>query len=131
MRKLFLSALLLLSCTAAFAQTYNYLTFVTAQGEQSLKAEGMVITFSDGNLIAAGTEGTVTFPLTSLSTFYFAETATGISPTAAEKQQKADVYTVAGAFVGTYDGNVRLDEVLKKGIYLVKYKDETRKLIVR
>ena len=60
----------------AQAGGYDYLTFEKSDGRQvSVKADGLKMTFTDGNLVARNNEGTMTFALAELSKMFFAETS--------------------------------------------------------
>jgi hypothetical protein len=131
MKKFFLLTLCIIFSTISFAQSYSYLTFATAKGEQSMKSEGMVITFSDGKLIAKNAEETVEFDIADLSKFFFSETPTAISVPDASESSEVTVYNVSGQYVGKFRSSDTLETQLPKGIYVVKDKTETRKLIVK
>ncbi len=137
MRKIAFIFLLALTCNAAAnAETYEYLVFTTAAGEVSMKAEGTKITFSDGNLIAKNAEDTQTLPLSSLSKFYFSDTAsntmTGIDEvSSAPIAEKADVYNISGQRIGSYSYTEGETLPLPEGVYIVKGTSGTKKITVK
>ncbi len=131
MKRLVLISLCIMGSMASFAQTFDYLTFVTAQGEKSMKSDGLVITFSDGKMTAKNAEGTATFDLSSLSKFFFSETATAIEQPTVETADGVTVYCVSGQFAGVYGSVEAARNALAKGIYIVKDKRTTRKIFVK
>ena len=131
MKKLFFLLLCMFSATGAFAQGYNYLTFTTAQGERSMISEGLVITFSNGKLIAQNALETYEFNISDLSKFFFSETATDVKQITPVESGEVVVYNMSGQFVGRYANASTLNQSLRKGIYVVKAKDKTQKLIVK
>ena len=132
-----------LLCSAmASAQTYSYLTLRKASGEeQSLAIEGLKITFSDGNLVAANREKTTIVPLSEMGRLYFSATPTSIasasreleSPSARIVNGRLQVEAPAGTLVAVYgmDGRRMPLEGLQRGIYVVKVGSKTLKVIAR
>ncbi len=131
MKKTAFAILLMLACTASRADTYKYLVFSTTAGEDiAMTAEGMKITFSDGNLVADNGTETRTMALSELSHFCFSDTTTGISAATAERTaEAAEVYNVSGQRVGTVCGGGTLS--LPRGTYILKSGDGTKKLVVK
>lgn len=100
----------------ARAADYNYLVFTLNDGsEQAIVANGLNITFTDGNLVAAtASETLATIPLATLQKMQFSESTTGISdlPTDGDDDIKA-IYDLQGRMMP-------LDTQLPKGTYIVK-----------
>ncbi|MDO4929960.1 MAG: hypothetical protein Q4E59_02380 [Bacteroidales bacterium] len=138
-----ITLLLLFALTAVLgttAQSLSYLTFRTADGtEQSLTAVGLKLTFSDGQLVATGNDGTTTFSLTDLSSMFFSETVTGISNVSGASATKVrivngalKVTAPAGSTISvrTTDGRqVNKDQYLPKGMYIVRVNNQSFKVL--
>lgn len=131
MKKLFFISLCAMLTLASHAQSYSYLTFATAKGEQSMKADGLVITFTDGKLIAKNAGETAEFNIGDVSKFYFSETPTDISKAFVSDSKEVIVYNVSGQYVGKFRSFDSLETQLPKGIYVVKDKAATHKMIVK
>ena len=131
MKRTVLISLCMIGSLASFAQTYDYLTFATTQGEKSMKADCMVITFSDGKMIVKNNEETSTFDLSQMSKFFFSKTPTAIAQPEVEAGDEVTVYSVSGQFAGVYGSVEAAKNALARGIYVVKDKQTTRKMIVK
>lgn len=111
----------------ARAADYNYLVFTLNDGsEQAIVANGLNITFTDGNLVAAtASETLATIPLATLQKMQFSERTTGISdlPTDGDDDIKA-IYDLQGRMMP-------LDTQLPKGTYIVKTSRRTIKVHVK
>jgi hypothetical protein len=109
------------------AADYNYLVFTLNDGsEQAIVANGLNITFTDGNLVAAtASETLATIPLATLQKMQFSESTTGISdlPTDGDDDIKA-IYDLQGRMMP-------LDTQLPKGTYIVKTSRRTIKVHVK
>ena len=104
--------------------TYTYLTFETTDGAKaSVSVESLKLTIS-GNTLTADSQ---TFILSNLSRMYFSmtdETVSGIEEiTSTTLDEAADIYDLQGHKVSK--------EQMKKGIYIVKTKNKTYKMIVK
>ena len=118
--------------------TYNYLMVTNADGNCTpLVAEGLKMTFTNGNLTATSADGTTTtLPLASLATMVFAENADGaatvIDSTAdSDRQGTVEVYSLSGTCLGTFESMSQLKATLKAGIYVVKQNGTTKKISVK
>lgn len=111
----------------ARAADYNYLVFTLNDGsEQAIVANGLNITFTDGNLVAAtASETLATIPLATLQKMQFSESTTGISdlPTDGDDDIKA-IYDLQGRMMP-------IDTQLPKGTYIVKTSRRTIKVHVK
>ena len=111
----------------ARAADYNYLVFTLNDGsEQAIVANGLNITFTDGNLVAAtASETLATIPLATLQKMQFSESTTGISdlPTDGDDDIKA-IYDLQGRMMP-------LDTQLPKGTYIIKTSSRTIKVFVK
>lgn len=105
------------------AADYTYLTFETTDGAKaSVEISSLTITVS-GNTLTAGSQ---TFALSNLLKMYFsnADETTAIEEITAETLDEAvDVYDLQGHKVSK--------DQLRKGIYIVKSKSRTYKMMVK
>ena len=107
---------------------YTYLTFEMTDGAKvSVPVSSLTITIS-GNTLTAGSQE---FTLSNLKKMYFsnADQTTGIEEMANDALDEAtEIYDLNGRKMG--DGEW-LDGKLPKGVYIVKTKDKTYKMLVR
>ena len=124
MKKIFILLTVLLATLTAQAEGYTYLTFETTDGAKaSVAVENLTLTIS-GTTLTAGSQQ---FTLSNLSKMYFStsdETATGIEEiTSASIEEDTDIYDLQGHKVSK--------EQMRKGVYIVKTKSRTYKMVVR
>ena len=124
MKKLFLLLTVLVTTLTAQAEGYTYLTFETTDGAKaSVAVENLTLTIN-GTTLTAGSQQ---FTLSNLSKMYFStsdETATGIEEiNSASIEEATDIYDLQGHKVSK--------EQMKKGVYIVKTKSRTYKMVVR
>lgn len=123
MKKIILLLTLLVGALTAQAGDYTYLTFETTDGvKASVSVEGLSLTFS-GTTLTAGSQS---FSLSNLSKMYFStsDETTGIEEiTAATLDEAADIYDLQGHKI--------TKNQMKKGVYIVKTKNKTYKMVVR
>lgn len=124
MKKLFLLLTVLVTTLTVQAEGYTYLTFETTDGAKaSVSVENLTLTIS-GTTLTAGSQQ---FTLSNLSKMYFStsdETATGIEEiTSASIEEATDIYDLQGHKVSK--------EQMRKGVYIVKTKSRTYKMVVR
>ena len=102
---------------------YTYLTFETTDGAKaSVSVEELTLSIS-GTTLTAGTQ---TFTLTNLSKMYFSNTddTTGVEEiTSATLDEATDIYDLQGHKVTKAQ--------MTKGVYIVKTKSRTYKMVVR
>lgn len=104
--------------------TYPYLTFETTDGAKaSLPVSSLTLTIN-GTTLTAGEE---TFTLSNLSKMYFSssdETTSGIDEiTSATLDEATSIYDLQGHKVSK--------DQMKNGVYVVKTKNKTYKMIVK
>ena len=137
MKRLLLLLMVMAATIAAHANDYDYpyLTVKTADGtETSVAVTELVLTVSDGRLLATNGDGTVAFTLSDLSKMYFAGNSSGISTavtTYPAPDGEVEVYTTGGILVGRYDSVATAKSKLRSGIYVMKTSDRTLKTVVR
>ncbi|MBR6962527.1 MAG: hypothetical protein IKH86_02750 [Prevotella sp.] len=117
--------------TAALADDgYDYLVFSLQDGtSQSVTAVGTSITFSGTNAVVSNGSTKFTLSLADLASMFFSSdaSATGISTidadgTSADNGEATEIYTLNG---------VRVDDMSKRGVYIVKKNGKTFKQVVR
>jgi len=124
MKKILLSLLVAMGALTAQADSYTYLTFETTDGAKtSVSVSSLTLTIS-GTTLTAGSQS---FTLSNLSKMYFStsdETTTGIEEiTNAALDEATDIYDLQGHKV--------TKEQMRKGVYIVKTKNRTYKIVVR
>ena len=124
MKKILLLLTILVGTLTAQAEDYTYLTFETTDGAKaSVSVSDLTLSIS-GTTLTAGTQS---FTLSNLSKMYFStsnETTTGIEAiTSATLDETTDIYDLQGRRVTKTQ--------MKRGIYVMKTKQGTRKVSVR
>ena len=124
MKKLVVFLLMMMGTMAVHAADYAYLTFETTDGAKaSVSVENLTLTIS-GTTLTAGSQS---FTLSNLSKMYFStsdETTNGIQEiTNAALDEATDIYDLQGHKV--------TKEQMRKGVYIVKTKSRTYKMVVR
>ena len=124
MKKLVVFLTMMMGTLAIHAADYIYLTFETTDGAKaSVSVENLTMTIS-GTTLTAGSQS---FSLSNLSKMYFStsdETTTGIEEiTNAALDEATDIYDLQGHKV--------TKEQMRKGVYIVKTKNRTYKMVVR
>ena len=123
MKKIVIIMMALVGALTVQAEEYAYLTFETTDGAKaSVDVSSLTLTVS-GNTLTAGSQ---TFTLSNLSKMYFSNTSetTAIEEiTTATLDEAADIYDL--------QGNKVTKEQMKRGVYIVKTKSKTYKMIVK
>lgn len=116
-------ALAALFCLEAYAEDFPYLTFETTDGAKvSFASRGLAMGFSE-NILNVGQE---TFEISNLSKMYFSATneTSGISQIElTDINSAAEIYDLQGNRVQT--------EMMSNGIYMIRDKNATYKVIVK
>ena len=129
MRKIVLLLMVLVGVLTARTEGYTYLTFETTDGAKaSVAVESLTLSIS-GNTLTAGEKS---FTLANLAKMYFSETdestATGIEAvSSAALDEVTEIYDLNGRKVARPSSNGQLP----RGVYIVKTKEKTFKLVVR
>ena len=123
MKKFFLFLTILVGTLTAQAEDYTYLTFETTDGAKaSVAVADLTLTIS-GTTLTAGTQS---FTLSNLSKMYFSNTdeTTGIETiTSATLDEDTDIYDLQGHKVTKAQ--------MQKGVYIVKTKNRTYKIVMK
>ena len=124
MKKLLVLLTMMMGTLAVHAADYTYLTFETTDGAKaSVSVENLTMTIS-GTTLTAGSQS---FSLSNRSKMYFStadETTTGIQEvTSVALDEATDIYDLQGHKV--------TKEQMRKGVYIVKTKSRTYKMVVR
>lgn len=132
MKKLLLTLIIIAASFAALADGYPYLIFQTTDGTvRAMAVEAMTISVSGGNLVATNSEETQTFALAELDKMFFSESTTGIEEMFSPDGGEVDVFAVTGAHLGKYASAIEATTHLKTGIYVLKSKSSTIKIVVK
>ena len=123
MKKFIVSLLMMMGALAVHADNYTYLTFETTDGTKvSVPASSLTISISSTTLTA----DSQSFLLSNLSKMYFsdADETTGIEEiTKATLDEASEIYDLQGHKVSK--------EQMRKGVYIVKTKNRTYKMVVK
>lgn len=123
MKKLLLTLVAGIAVLTAKAADYPYLTFETIDGAKaSVSVESLNITISGATLTA----GTESFQLSNLAKMYFSaseEVTTGIKTAKIDDGEILEVYNLQGRKVS--------EDQMQQGVYVIKTKCGTNKLIVK
>ena len=124
MKKIILFLTMLVGGLTAQAEDYTYLTFETTDGAKASVSVASDVTLSiSGTTLTAGTQQ---FTLSNLSKMYFStsDEATGISEVMkANLDEATEIYDLQGHKVSK--------EQMRCGVYIVKTKSRTYKMVVR
>ena len=124
MKRIVLLLMAVVGVLTIHAADYTFLTFETTDGAKaSVAVENLTITVS-GTTLTAGTQ---TFTLSNLAKMYFStsdESTTGIEEiTSATLDEATDIYDLQGHKVSKAQ--------MCKGVYIVKTKSKTFKMVVK
>ncbi len=132
MKHIITLSLFILVCSFARADKYEYLVFTTTSGDMSMICDGVVITFSENELLAVNSEETLSIPLSTLSKFAFSYDTTGLESIFSDLGTgPVDIYNAAGIYMGRMSYTTGETLSLPKGIYILKGDSGSKKLIVR
>ena len=114
----------LVGALTAQAADYNYLTFETTDGAKvSVPVSSLSISIN-GTTLTAGSQS---FTLSNLNKMYFS--TTGESTTGIEEITRADIDEATDIF--NLQGHKVTKEQMKRGVYIVKTKNRTYKIVVK
>ena len=124
MKKILLLLTILVGTLTAQADSYSYLTFETTDGAKaSVSVSDLTLSISGITLTA----GTQSFTLSNLNKMYFSttdESTTGIEEiTSATLDEATDIYDLQGHKVTKAQ--------MRRGVYIVKTKSRTYKMVVK
>ena len=134
MKKQVLTTLITLGTLQAQAYDYPYLVFQNTEGTTAVLAvEQLSITISNGQLVATNADGTQSLPLADLSKMYFTQQAdlTGISNAGTQEEEVVEVFTTGGVKLGKYLNINEAKISLKPGLYILKSKQKSFKIVVK
>ena len=123
MKKTLIALMVLAGTLTVQADSYSYLTFETTDGAKtSVAVSSLTLTIS-GTTLTAGSQS---FNLSNLSKMYFStgNETTGVQTiTAEDLDEAAEIYDLRG--------NKVTKSQMKKGVYIVKTKKGTCKMVVK
>lgn len=123
MKKYFLMMMVLVGTLTAQAEGYSYLTFETTDGTKASVPTSLLTLTISGTTLTVGEQ---TFTLTNLSKMYFSNTdeTAGIEEiTNATLDEATEIYNFQGHKVNKTQ--------MRKGVYIVKTKSKTCKIVVK
>lgn len=127
MKSFILGILMMVGTLPTMAGNYPYLTFELTDGAKaSVSVSSLSLSFN-GNTLKAGAQ---TFTISNLSKMYFSSTdetnggATAIEKLTADDLEGKEIYDLNGHRLDS-------DAQLPRGVYIVKSKNKTCKIVVR
>jgi len=127
MKKILLLLTMMVGAMTAQAEDYTYLTFETTDGAKaSVSVEGLTLSIS-GTTLTAGTQS---FTLSNLSKMYFSNTDES-STTGIETIENSQLTIDNSTDIYDLQGHKVTKEQMSKGVYIVKTKSKTYKMVVR
>lgn len=127
-KKILILSMLATMSSHVLADGYGYMVFTLTDGSmQSIAANGLNLSFGNGKLTATSGTEIVAIPLESLQSMAFSkEGLTGIQPIDYGQltiDDSTEIYNLRGQKVSK--------EQMQRGIYIVKTKERTYKMIVK
>ena len=111
------------------ADDYGYMVFTMSDGTtQSISADGLSLSFSDGSLTAVSGTNTLSIPLANLTKMAF---STGNETAVTEIKDREDLPIDDAAEIYDLRGHQVTKAQMRKGVYIVKTKNRTYKVNVR
>ena len=127
MKSFILGILMMVGTLPTMAESYPYLTFELTDGAKvSVSVSSLTLSFN-GNTLKAGSQ---TFTVSNLSKMYFSSTdetnggATAIEELTADDLEGKEIYDLNGHRLDS-------DAQLPRGVYIVKSKNKTCKIVVK
>lgn len=132
MKKALLTLLAFAAMMTAKADGYPYLLFQMTNGTvHAMAVESLSMNIDNGQLMVTNSEETQTFVLTELEKMFFSESTTGVAEFFSVESGEVAVYAVTGAFLGNYSDANEAVKTLKSGVYVLKTKSNTIKIVVQ
>lgn len=127
MKKIVFMVMVWVGVLTVQANGYTYLTFETTDGAKaSVPVSSLTVSISGIKLTA----GSQTFTLTNLSKMYFSNTDES-STTGIETVDRSQLDIDDNTEIYDLQGHKVSKEQMRRGVYIVKSKDRTYKMIVR
>jgi len=127
MKKIVFMVMVWVGVLTVQANGYTYLTFETTDGAKaSVPVSSLTVSISGTKLTA----GSQTFTLTNLSKMYFSNTDES-STTGIETVDRSQLDIDDNTEIYDLQGHKVSKEQMRRGVYIVKSKDRTYKMIVR
>lgn len=132
MKSFILGILMMAGTLPTMAESYPYLTFELTDGTKvSVSVSSLTLTVN-GTTLKAGSQ---TFTISNLSKMYFSSTdetsgATAIDELTADDLEGKEIYDLNGHKIELQITNYELPK-LPRGVYIVKSKNKTCKIVVK
>ena len=132
MKSFILGILMMVGTLPTMAESYPYLTFELTDGTKvSVSVSSLTLTVN-GTTLKAGSQ---TFTISNLSKMYFSSTdetsgVTAIDELTADDFEGKEIYDLNGHKIELQITNYELPK-LPRGVYIVKSKNKTCKIVVR
>lgn len=136
MKKLLSLAAAAIISLGACAEDITSLTFRTLDGQETNLsiANGLTITFEDGQLIARADDSIFQVPLSQMQDMYFSNTPVGLKGITSDEIPVGTivrVYTTDGRMVQSYEQSEGAQPQLPAGLYMIKAGAKTTKTLVK
>ncbi len=124
----------LMTVTVACAETYPYLTFQKADGTvMSVGTEGLTMTFTGGKLVAINGTESLELTVDNLETMYFSsrEVSEIREATLSDADGEVEAFSLQGVSYGKFGNLQNFRNQVSAGVYVIKRKGKTQKIMVR
>lgn len=111
---------------------YPYFLFMLTDGSsRTLASENLVITFSEGQVVAVNDTENVKIDAASVNYACFASSQSALQTIEAEQQGQVELYSLDGVYVGAYATVSEALQSAGQGVYVLKSKTTTVKIAVQ
>ena len=132
MRKLFVLLTVMTAGLQLWAEDYTYLTVEKSDGTTTtMTANGLTITFADGQFHATNGTESWTLPLNSLSKMYFSNTDAISQSLSEAEEDEVTVYSTSGIAIGKFNSIEEAKSQLNKGVYVIRSSSRTIKISIK
>ncbi len=128
-----IKSLILAACAfpaMAYAVDYPWLTFSMTDGSEiSVAAEGLTINYSEGNLLLKSATVDQSLATNQVASMRFTTFEAGVEGINDILSSEADYFDLSGKKAGRFSSSEQARKILPSGIYIVRTKDKTIKVI--
>lgn len=133
MKQLFGTLLAFFALQTIEGQDYKSFTFEMSDGStRTISIEHLVLTFRNGSLQLQQDQNSEEFKLADLRQMYFTGQTTAIDPVSVEPatDSPVEVYSIEGIRIGVYATREAAQQQLPQGLYVIRNKRETYKMLI-
>ena len=117
----------------AHASTYNYLVFTNQAGTTTaFEVSNLTLKVNGSDLQVSNADGTVNLVLTELASMQFSvdKTTTGVEDVL-NADASVQVYSVTGAWLGSYGSMIEAAKCLNVGTYVISNGDQSQTVVIK